>query len=71
MLADLRGRVEDEDAVGIGGQAEFGAGAEHALAVDACLLGHIDATAAGQHRTGQCDRHTLADLDVPGTAHDR
>ena len=61
---------QDEDPVGVGGQAELVARAEHAVADHAHLLGPLDPPIAGQDRAGQGDGHALAGGDVGGAADD-
>ena len=63
-------RREDEDAVGVAGQAQFVARAQHPVADDAHLLGALDAPVARQDRSRQSDRDALARGDVGGPAHD-
>ena len=57
-------RGQDQDPVGVGGQAELVARAEHAVADDAHLLGPLDPPIAGQDRAGERDRDALAGGDV-------
>ena len=61
---------QDEDAVGVGGQPELVARAEHAVAHDAHLLGPLDAPVAGQDGARKGDRDPLPRCDVGGAAHD-
>ncbi len=61
---------QDQDPVGVGGQAELVARAEHAVADDAHLLGPLDPPVAGQDRAGQRDRDALAGRDVRRAADD-
>ena len=63
--------LEDEDALGIGRQAQLVAGAEHAVAQRAHLLCALDPSAAGQDRAGQGDGHPLARCDVRRPTDDR
>ena len=51
---------QDQDPVGVGGQAQLVARAEHPVADDAHLLGALDPPVAGQDRAGQCHGHALA-----------
>ena len=62
--ADRRPRGQDEDPVGIGGQPEFVARAQHPVADDAHLLSPLDAPVPGQDRAGQGHRDSLAGRDV-------
>ena len=61
---------EDQDPVGIGGQAELVARAEHPVADDAHLLGPLDPPVARQDGTGKCHRDPLAGRDVRRAADD-
>ena len=61
---------QDQDAVGVRGQAELVARAEHPVADDAHLLGTLDPPVARQDRAGQGDRHALAGRDVGRAADD-
>ena len=68
--ADRGLRREDEDAVPIGGQPQLVAGAQHAVARDAHLLGALDPAVARQDRARQRHRDALAGSDVRGAADD-
>ena len=61
---------QDQDPVGVGGQAELVARAEHPVADDAHLLGPLDAPVARQDGAGQRDRDPLAGGDVRRAADD-
>ena len=61
---------QDQDPVGVAGQAELVTRAQHPVADDAHLLGPLDAPVAGQDRARQRDRDALAGGDVGRTAHD-
>ena len=67
---ERRVRGQDQDPVGVGGQAELVARAEHAVADDAHLLGPLDPPVAGQDRAGQRHRDALAGGDVRRAADD-
>ena len=69
-LPDRGLRREDEDAVPIGGQPQLIAGAQHAVARDAHLLGALDPAVSWQDRARQRHRDALAGDDVRGAAHD-
>ena len=56
--------------VGVAGQPELVARAEHPVADDAHLLGPLDPPVAGQDRAGQRDGHALAGGDVGRAADD-
>ena len=62
---------QDQDPVGVAGQPELVARAEHAVADDAHLLGPLDPPVARQDRAGQRHRHALAGGDVRRAADDR
>ncbi len=68
--ADGRVARQDQDAVGVGGQTQFVARAEHPVAGDAHLLGPLDPSVAGQDRAGQGHRDPLAGGDVGRAADD-
>ena len=68
--AERRVRRQDEDAVGVGGQAQLVARAQHPVADDAHLLGALDAPVAGQDGAGQGHRDALAGGDVRRPADD-
>ncbi len=61
---------QDEDPVGVDGQPELVAGAEHPVADDAHLLGALDAPVTGQDGPWQRDRDPLAGGDVRRPADD-
>ncbi len=63
-------RREDQDSLGVPGQAELVARAEHAVAHDAHLLGALDRPVARQDRPRQGDRHALPRGDVRRAADD-
>ncbi len=67
---ERRARRQDQDPVGVDGQPQLVAGAQHPVADDAHLLGALDPTVAGQHRAGERDRDPLAGGDVRRPAHD-
>ena len=68
--AERRVGRQDEDPVGVAGQLELVARAEHPVARDAHLVGPLDPPATGQDRPGEGDRHALAGGDVRRPAHD-
>ena len=67
---DRRVGGEDQDPVGVGGQTELVARAEHAVADDAHLLGPLDPPIAGQDGAGERHRDALAGGDVGRAADD-
>ncbi len=69
-LAQRAPRVQDEDPVRVGREAQLRAGAEHALALDAGDARDPDTPAARQHGAGQRHGHALSDLDVGRAADD-
>ena len=68
--AERRIRGQDQDPLGVAGQAQLVARAEHPVADDAHLLGPLDPPVARQHGPRQRDRHPLAGSDVRCAAHD-
>ena len=64
-------RLEDEDAVGIVGQAQLVTRAEHPLTRDAGDRRDLDAPVAGQHSSRQRHRDALARRDVRRATDDR
>ncbi len=70
LPAERRRRRQDQDPLGIAGDVQLVARAEHALGGDAHLLGPLDASVAGQDGARQGDRHALARGDVVRAADD-
>ena len=68
--AERRVRRQDQDPVGVAGQVQLVARAEHPVADDAHLLGPLDPPVAGQDRAREGDRHALAGGDVRRSADD-
>ena len=68
--AQRRIRGQDQDAIGVAGQVQLVAGAQHAVADDAHLLGATDLATAGQNGAREGDRHPLARGDVRRAADD-
>ncbi len=70
---DAEGRAggQDEDAVGVGREAQLVAGAEHALALHSGQPGGLDVPVPGQHGADERHGYPLTDRDVGRAAHDR
>jgi len=62
---------QDQDPIGVAGQVQLIARAEHAVAEDAHLFGPLDVPPAGQDRSGKGHRDALPGGDVRRAAHDR
>ncbi len=61
---------QEQQALGVLGQAEFLGRAHHALGELAAQLALLDGEAAGEFRAGQGERHPVADLEVLRAADD-
>jgi hypothetical protein len=70
VRAELRLRRQNEDALGVAGDTQLVARAEHALGGNAHLLGPLDAAVSRQHGSRQGNRHSLSGGDVVSAADD-